>query len=144
MLFKRKKKKKRPIFGFPCSPSISYTVRSIAASIGTPIYCLSEHLLQTGLSVVMTQLADKQAGEQLVDHLIESHLLADTVDEENEYDQEAAAEARTKQLARQERERVIRLLVNEVENEGMPPGLITHAVKLLIQTAQRRRGPQNS
>jgi len=89
--------------------------------------------------MILSDLEDEGFRERLVAHVIEEHLLMKTVDLGNEYDEAAMAETQKKQLERQERERFIRSLVNEVENHGMPPQIIAIAVKLLVETAQNRK-----
>lgn len=137
MWFKKSAPKKR-VFGFPCTPAISDAVRSMARSLGLPIFCLSEHALQIGGAVVLGQLEDEQATKKLRDHLINCHLLVDMVDTDNDYDKTALQQAKRKQLERQGREKVISALVGEVENAGMPPRLIIQAVQMLLKEAARR------
>lgn len=108
MLFK-KKKPRRPVFGFLCSPTLAALIRGTARNLRLPIFCLAEHVVQAGLAVILPQLEDEGFRERLCAHLIESHLLVDAAGE-NEYDRAAMAEARQKEVARLEREKVIRLL----------------------------------
>jgi len=142
MFWGKKKQVKRKVFGFPCSPSISLGIKVAAERLGTPIYPFAEHAFQLGLSLILVDLEDEGFRERLAEHVIENHLLVNNVDPDNEYDESAMAEARKKQLEHQERERAIRLLVNEVENNGIPPRLIAIAVKLLVETALNRKRTQ--
>jgi hypothetical protein len=143
MLF-RKKKQKRPIFGFPCSPIISNAIRATALRLNTPYYPLAEHVCQLGLSIILTDLEDERFKERLVEHLVQDHLLVNKLDPDNEYDESAMAEAKKKQVARQEREQFIRSMVEEVEKYGMPPRFIALAVKLLVETALKHSSRDSS
>ena len=91
-----RRKKRRPIFGFPCTPLISYNIRAIAQTVGLPIYCLGEHALQAGITLISTQLEDEKAAESLKEHLIGEHLLVNKVDPGNEFDEVEMEEIRKK------------------------------------------------
>jgi hypothetical protein len=138
-----RRKKHRPVFGFPCTPSIANDIRALATILKLPYYCIAEHGLQIAASMMITQLQDPDAARQLEEHLIESHLLVNVVEEGNAYDQAAMEEAQKKQLAKQAREQTIRRLVSAVENEGLPADAIIQATKLLIETVRSRRRQQN-
>jgi hypothetical protein len=137
-----RKKKRRPVFGFPCTPLIANHIRLLAGMLKVPYYCAAEHAMQIGMAIMMAQLQDQDTAKQLEEHLVESHLLVNAVEEGNAYDQETMAEARKKQLAKQEREQTIRRLVNAVEHEGLPANAVIQATELLIEAAWSRRQKQ--
>ncbi|MEE9399826.1 MAG: hypothetical protein V3V23_06115 [Dehalococcoidales bacterium] len=139
MLFK-KKKPRRPIFGFPCTPAIKYAVKSLAGQIRVPVYPLAEHLLQIGATQIETDLEDEESKKDLENHLINEHLLPPVLDVENEHDIDAMIEAKKRRLLHQELEKVVRTLMGMVEREHIPVSLLADVTRAIIKDARYKRG----
>lgn len=107
MFFKRKKKSKRPIFGFPCDLNIAIVMKATAKIIGAPIYPTVEHILQLGAAALEPALHDDLSKHALTEHIMMDHLLVQNIDLENEYDVKVAKEAKLIELARQEYEKCV-------------------------------------
>ncbi len=137
----RKRPRERKVFGFLCDPKLALGVKMLAADLEVPIYPVAEHLLQLGVAQMYPSLEDEEAKKELQDHLISDHLLTSALDEqnENEYDQAAAANATKEQKDRQARIDAAIELVRIFEMQGVSPEKIKAK---LLGLAMEMKGEQ--
>lgn len=116
-----KKRQERKVFGFLCDPKLALGVKFIAADLKVPIYVVAEHLFQLGVAQMYSALEDEDAKKELQEHLINQHLLASALSEDNEYDRAAAANSRSQEKKRRSRIDAAVKLVRVLEMEGVSP-----------------------
>ncbi|MCK4793796.1 MAG: hypothetical protein KAV87_59255 [Desulfobacteraceae bacterium] len=138
-LFKKNKKPKRPIFGFPCSLPLADDIRYLSRELTLPIYPIAEHGLGLGCVQIAVDLRDEDSRKALYNHLLEEHFLSPVFDIDNNYDMRAAIGIRKRQLRHWELDRFAHQLVYMVEREGIPIKLIMEATYRLVEHVRRKR-----
>jgi hypothetical protein len=141
-LFMRKKERNRQVFGFLCDRDLIRRVRMVARILEAPIYCVSEHLLLTGLTHIGFEITGnaenlEPAIQELRGHLVRCHLLAERLD-----DEECGSRLTDKHAELppgQEEVNAIIGLVNDFRDQGVPHDVVMEAVRGSVAQLRMQR-----
>jgi hypothetical protein len=111
----------RRVFGFPCSPNIKVSMKSLADQMHVWIYALSEHALQLGAMQIEAAMTDPEERELLRSHVTEVHQEMRTIEKVARYDEQAAEDMKMERIRRFSIEKATRQLVMKYCRLGVKP-----------------------
>lgn len=136
---KKRKRTRRPIFGFPCSVRLAGRVRAISKELGLVAYSVAEHSMAVGIDQMVRDMQNDDTRRALHTHVLEEHFLAPYFDEVNRYDRRIAGQARGRQLRNWQLDRVAHELVGIVERAGISADVLVEITRRLVTAEQKRR-----
>jgi hypothetical protein len=111
----------RRTFGFPCSPNLQASMKSLADQMHVPLYALAEHSLQLGAIQIEAAMNDPEERELLRRHLMEVHVEMRTIEKVSNYDEEASETLSRERIRRFGIDNAARKLVVDFLGRGVKP-----------------------
>jgi hypothetical protein len=111
----------RKVFGFPCSPDIKASLKSLSDQIHVPLFALAEHALQLGAMQLADANNNPEEREVLRRHLTEVHVEMRTIEKVARYDAEAADVLKLERIRRFDIDKATRQLVVKFARWGHKP-----------------------